>query len=121
MRHFALIGEHLGHSASVPIHRECWRQLGVDADYRLIEIPRDEFVPRVQQLLHEVEGFNITIPYKQDVMPLLGSIDPVAQAMGAVNTVVCGDVAFLASALADARAASLKSTSSIRAMSAPSP
>ena len=93
MRHFALIGEHLGHSASVPIHRECCRQLGIDADYRLIEIPRDEFVPRVQQLLHEVDGFNITIPYKQDVMPLLGSIDPVAQAMGAVNTVVCGDVA----------------------------
>ena len=91
MRRFALIGEKLGHSASVPIHREIWRQLGITADYRLVEIPRDNFVPRVQALLREVDGFNITIPYKQDIMPLLDSVDPVAQAMGAVNTVICGD------------------------------
>ena len=91
MRRFALIGEKLGHSASVPIHREIWRQLGISADYRLVEIPRDEFIPRVRRLIGEVDGFNITIPYKQAIMPLLSSIDPVAQAMGAVNTVLCGD------------------------------
>ena len=91
MQRFALIGEKLAHSASVPIHREIWRQLGISADYRLVEIPRDEFIPRVRQLMGEVDGFNITIPYKQAIMPLLSSIDPVAQAMGAVNTVLCGD------------------------------
>ena len=91
MRRFALIGEHLGHSASVPIHREIWRQLGIEAEYRLVEIPRAEFAPRVRALMREVDGFNITIPYKQDVMPLLDTIDPVARAMGAVNTVVCSE------------------------------
>ena len=54
MRRFALIGEHLSHSASVPIHRECWRQLGINADYRLIEIPREHFALHVKQLLAEV-------------------------------------------------------------------
>lgn len=91
MRRFVLIGERLGHSASVTIHREIWRQLGVEAEYRLVEIPRTELAPRVSALLREVDGFNVTIPYKQDVMALLDELDPVARSMGAVNTVVCGD------------------------------
>ena len=36
MLRFALIGEKLGHSLSVPIHRELFRLLGIDADYRLV-------------------------------------------------------------------------------------
>ena len=91
MRRFALIGEKLGHSASVPIHRAIWRETGIEADYRLVEIPRDDFTVRVQQLMRETDGFNITIPYKVDIMPLLSHVDSAAAAMGAVNTVVCGE------------------------------
>ena len=91
MRRFALIGEKLGHSASVPIHRAIWRETGIEADYRLVEIPRDDFIARVQQLMRETDGFNITIPYKVDIMPLLSHVDSAAAAMGAVNTVVCGE------------------------------
>lgn len=89
MRRFGLIGEHLGHSLSVPIHQAIFRRLGIDADYRLIEIPRNEFLPRANALLTELDGFNVTIPYKQDILPLLRQIDPVAASIGAVNTVVC--------------------------------
>ena len=91
MRHYGLIGEKLGHSLSRPIHEAIFREMGVQADYRIIEIPKGEFVPRVQELLSTLDGFNVTIPYKQDVMPLLAAIAPAAAEIGAVNTVLCGE------------------------------
>lgn len=91
MKQYALIGEKLGHSLSVPIHQAIFRRLGIDADYRLIEIPRESFAPTVRRLIGELDGFNVTIPYKQEVMPLLDAIAPAAQAIGAVNTVVKGE------------------------------
>lgn len=87
MLHFALIGEKLGHSLSVPIHEALFEALGVAADYRLVEIPRDSLEGQVRRLMNEVDGFNITIPYKQAVMPLLDAVDDRAQRVGAVNTV----------------------------------
>ena len=90
MKHYGLIGEKLGHSLSQPIHEAIFREMGIDADYRIIEIPRNDFVPRTQELLATLDGFNVTIPYKQDVMPLLETIDPAA-AIGAVNTIRCGE------------------------------
>ncbi len=92
MRHYALIGEKLGHSLSRPIHEAIFAHAGVDADYRLIEIPRDRFRQEAARLPQSLDGFNVTIPYKQDVMPLLAAIDPLAAAIGAVNTVVCGEM-----------------------------
>ncbi len=91
IRRYGLIGEKLGHSLSRPIHEAIYRELGISAEYRIIEIPREDFVPRVQELLATLDGFNITIPYKQDVMPLLADIDPAAARIGAVNTVLCGE------------------------------
>lgn len=91
MKHYALIGEKLGHSLSVPIHEAMFERLHIDADYRLVEIPRDEhFSDNARALMDQVDGFNITIPYKQDIMPLLDEIDGKAARIGAVNTVVCG-------------------------------
>lgn len=90
MKHYGLIGEKLGHSVSQPIHEAIFRELGIDADYRIIEIPKADFAARTRQLLDTLDGFNITIPYKQDVMPLLEKIDPAAAEIGAVNTVLCG-------------------------------
>ena len=89
MKHYGLIGEKLGHSVSRPIHEAIFRELGIDADYRIIEIPRERFDEETRQLLASLDGFNITIPYKQDIMPLLRHIDPDAAEIGAVNTVLC--------------------------------
>ncbi|MBQ8556706.1 MAG: shikimate dehydrogenase [Clostridia bacterium] len=91
MRHYALIGEKLGHSVSQPIHEAIFREMGIDADYRIIEIPRSEMAVQTRELLCTLDGFNITIPYKTDVMPLLDEIDPYAAAIGAVNTVRTGE------------------------------
>lgn len=91
MLHFGLIGGRLGHSLSVPIHEAIWRHLGVKADYRLIEIPPEKLSRQIPALLQELDGFNVTIPYKQDVMPYLASLSPAAESIGAVNTVRCCD------------------------------
>lgn len=89
MKHYALIGEKLGHSLSRPIHEAIFARLGIEADYRIIEIPREDFADRAAPLLTELDGFNVTIPYKQEIMPHLAEIDPLAASIGAVNTVVC--------------------------------
>ena len=78
---YGLIGETLKHSWSVPIHHA----LGC-GDYRLYEMKPDELAPFL--LNHEIGGLNVTIPYKKAVIPLCSAIDPYAEAIGSVNTLV---------------------------------
>lgn len=78
---YGCIGQPLGHSWSVEIHR----LLG-DYDYRLLELSPDEVGPFLTA--RAFRGINVTIPYKQTVIPYLDEIDPEAAAIGAVNTVV---------------------------------
>ena len=78
---YGLIGEKLSHSFSRDIHK----RLGND-DYVLKEIARDD----VERFFasRDFLGINVTIPYKETVIPYLDYIDPAAEAIGAVNTVV---------------------------------
>lgn len=80
---YGLIGERLGHSYSVPIHRA----FGV-LDYELCPIPQDRLDGFLTQ--RDFLGLNVTIPYKTAVMPYCGEIDARAQAIGCVNTLVVG-------------------------------
>lgn len=75
----ALLGKPLGHSYSKIIHEK----LGYP--YDLLEIGRDELEGVLRS--GRYDGFNVTIPYKRDVIPLLDSIDGPAREIGAVNTV----------------------------------
>ena len=85
---FALIGKKLAHSLSVPIHRMFFEEIGIQGAYRLIEIPEDRLSEATQAFaLLGFAGFNVTIPYKQAIMPFLSGIDPFARRVGAVNTV----------------------------------
>ena len=78
---YGCIGQPLGHSWSVEIHR----LLG-EYDYRLLELSPGEVGPFLTA--RAFRGINVTIPYKQTVIPYLDEIDPEAAAIGAVNTVV---------------------------------
>ena len=80
MAKYGLIGKKLGHSLSPEIHN----LLGYD--YDLVELSEDEVESFVKN--GDYAGFNVTIPYKKTVMPYLDYVDPVAEAIGAVNTVV---------------------------------
>ncbi len=76
-----LIGYPLGHSWSPEIHKQL-----IQADYALVPLKPEELEDFVHQQTYD--GFNVTIPYKQTIMPLLDEIDPVARKIGAVNCVV---------------------------------
>ena len=81
---YGLIGEHLGHSYSVPIHR-----LITGEDYELREIAPEDLGAFMTR--KEFRAINVTIPYKQDVIPYLDEISDTAREIGAVNTIVNRD------------------------------
>ena len=84
MKHCALIGFPLGHSLSAKYFTEKFSREGIEADYTPLSIEHAEDVlPHCSQL----SGFNVTIPHKQAVMPLLADISDEARAIGAVNCV----------------------------------
>ena len=81
---YGLIGEKLGHSFSKIIHEKI-----ADYDYDLLEIPRDELEGFMAK--RDFLGINVTIPYKERVIPCLDEIDEPARRIGAVNTVINKD------------------------------
>ncbi|MCD7723244.1 MAG: shikimate dehydrogenase [Clostridiales bacterium] len=87
MGKFALIGCPLGHSLSPIIHKELFKINGSGSTYRLNEIPAESFESQAPRLLGELDGFNVTIPYKTDIIHLLDELDYKAELFGAVNTV----------------------------------
>ena len=81
MGKYGLLGERLGHSFSPEIHR----LLG-GYDYSLLEVPREalgDFLAR-----RPFDGINVTIPYKQAVIPYLDGLSDIARRIGSVNTVI---------------------------------
>ena len=78
---YGLIGAKLGHSYSKDIHN----QIG-DYKYELKEIAAEDIDSFMKA--HDFKGINVTIPYKQTVIPYLDEIDDAAKEIGAVNTIV---------------------------------
>lgn len=78
---YGLIGEQLGHSYS----RELHERIG-GYDYALLELRPDELEDFLQK--RDFRGINVTIPYKQAVIPFLDGISETANEIGAVNTIV---------------------------------
>jgi shikimate dehydrogenase len=78
---YGLIGEKLGHSLSGDIHRKI-----SSSPYELCEVPRDELDLFFRE--SNFKGINVTIPYKQAVIPYLDVMSPVVMSIGSVNTIV---------------------------------
>ena len=86
MKAFILIGEHLSHSYSVPIHKAFFALRGVEAGYELRELAKEAF-KSVRASLLPLFGANVTIPYKQAIIPYLDACAESALKIGAVNTI----------------------------------
>ena len=84
MRHFSLIGYPLGHSFSAKYFSEKFSKLKIDACYSLLEAPSIE---EALQKAKSCEGFNVTIPFKEKIIPFLQKLSPEAGQIGAVNCV----------------------------------
>lgn len=86
-KHFALIGYPLGHSISPFIHSELSKLSAVIIDYDLIEIEKEKLNDAFENELKELDGFNVTIPYKSEIIPLLDGLSTRAEIFQSVNTV----------------------------------
>jgi shikimate dehydrogenase len=89
---YGLIGRTLGHSFSQRYFTEKFAREGRAQDrYDLFELPAIDAYPALLRDTPGLRGLNVTIPYKRAVIPLLSRLDPVAAAVGAVNTIVVHD------------------------------
>lgn len=84
MKQYGIIGKPLGHSYSEGYFTEKFSREGIDAEYHAMAI---DHIEDVEELMKQLEGFNVTYPYKEQILPYLRAIDPIAAAIGAVNVV----------------------------------
>ena len=84
---FGLIGKPLAHSTSKVRFNKIFREQGLNAYYENFELDNIDQVKELVETNPNLCGFNVTIPYKEDIIPYLDHLDPTAQSIGAVNTV----------------------------------
>ncbi len=84
MKKYGCIGKKLTHSFSKEIHKAL-----ADYEYELIELAEDKIAPFFEK--KDFAAINVTIPYKQTVIPYLDSVSEIAERIGAVNTIVNKD------------------------------
>ncbi|MEJ0010983.1 MAG: shikimate dehydrogenase [Alphaproteobacteria bacterium] len=87
-----LIGWPVEHSLSPAIHNYWRKQHGIGGSYELFPTPPEKLGEAVAALkARGVRGFNVTVPHKRAIIPLLGPLDMRARTIGAVNTVIHED------------------------------
>ena len=84
LRRFAVIGHPIGHTMSPFIHDRLFSLTGHKPEYSVLDVPS---LTQALPALRTLDGFNITIPHKSDIIPLLDGIDEKAKLFGSVNTV----------------------------------
>ena len=84
MRQFGIIGKPLEHSYSATYFTEKFVREEIDAEYKLYEL---DDLSEISSMIHALEGFNVTYPYKEAIIPYLTEVDAIAQTIGAVNVV----------------------------------
>ena len=138
----AVIGDPIAHSLSPLLHRAAYEGLGLaDWSYEALQVAPGELAALAGSLRAGAQegpvwaGLSVTMPHKQAIMPMLDVIDPLAQAVGVVNTVVAQrsgtgpallagfntDVAGISAALREARASSAPSAPNAPSASATAP
>lgn len=88
-RVFGLVGHPIHHSLSPAMHNELFRRAGIDAIYVPLEAhPRDAGNVALAMRTFGLSGVNLTVPFKERVLPDLDELDPAAALAGAVNVVL---------------------------------
>lgn len=84
----AVLGSPIGHSQSPALHRAAYARLGLDWEYTAVEMDGGHLRGFIDGLDASWRGLSLTMPLKQDVLPMLDDIDEVAGLTGAANTVL---------------------------------
>ena len=88
----ALVGQPVGHSLSPAMHNAAFAADGLDFVYVCLDVDPDELPAAVRGLeALKLRGFNVTMPHKRAMIPLVDELDESARVSGAVNTVVIED------------------------------
>ena len=87
MKKYGLLGYPLGHSFSKNYFNQKFEAEKIDAEYLNFEIPDIKEIKSVIKENPELNGLNVTIPYKQQVIPYLDDLDNDARLIGAVNVI----------------------------------
>lgn len=88
MHLLGLIGNPLGHSRSPELFSQIFKKEGIsDWQYHLFPLHSINDLPRLLEKHPDLRGFNVTIPYKTEILPFLNEISQEAREVGAVNTV----------------------------------
>ncbi|MDD5067343.1 MAG: shikimate dehydrogenase [bacterium] len=87
---FGVAGFPVSHTLSPVIHNDLFKRYGINSIYLPLEIAQERFKDFVQGLrsINNLVGLNITVPYKETILPYLDEISPDARLIGAVNTVL---------------------------------
>jgi len=89
MKKFAVIGDPIAHSLSPILHQYIYHQLKIEASFKKINILPHGLPSFINS--NELDGFNVTLPHKQTIIPYLDKLDEAAQTIGAVNCVHNGN------------------------------
>lgn len=87
MKTYGILGYPLGHSFSKKYFTEKFEQLSLDAKFLNFELPTIQELPAVLKKNIKLNGLCVTIPYKEEVIQFLDEIDPLAEKLGAVNSI----------------------------------
>ncbi|TES19327.1 shikimate dehydrogenase [Staphylococcus epidermidis] len=89
---FAVIGNPISHSLSPLMHHANFQSLNLESTYEAINVPVNQFQD-IKKIISEksIDGFNVTIPHKERIIPYLDDINEQAKSVGAVNTVLVKD------------------------------
>jgi shikimate dehydrogenase len=87
---FCVYGNPISHTKSPDMHNHALQTLGINASYGKKQVESaKELVSHIKE--HPIKGANVTLPFKEDVLEYLDSVDEFAKASGAVNTIVNKD------------------------------
>lgn len=87
MREFGLLGKNISYSFSRHYFSQKFEKLGIDASYKNFDLPEIYGFREVLENQPQLEGLNVTIPYKEQIIPFLDELDRTAAEIGAVNTI----------------------------------
>lgn len=88
---FGLVGRGLSHSYSKEYITDYFRRNGIDAEYLNFDIEDVSEVRRILRVFPELRGFNVTMPYKEAIIPLLDAVSEEARFVSSVNTIAVED------------------------------
>jgi len=88
-KRYGILANPAKHSLSPVVQNAAFKEMGIDAQFGIFEIPQNEFASFMEHVKHDpIYGLSVSSPYKRDVMEYLSEINEDAEKIGAVNTIV---------------------------------